>query len=94
MSTVDRTANPYEIGVAYVDGKPLEPLGKVERFDVVEAPNDTPLTRGIIEKLFKEESLAISAVSYREGGYEVTRSYDHERNLIATTIRPSGMPHA
>lgn len=88
MSTVDRTANPYEIGVAYVDGKPLEPLGKVERFDVVEAPNDTPLTRDIIEKLFKEESLALTDVSYREGGYEITRSYDHERNLIATTIAP------
>ena len=89
MSTVDRTANPYEIGVAYVDGKPL---GKVIRFDVVEAPNDTALTRGIIERLFEEESLALSAVSYREGGYEITRSYDHERNLIATTIRPLGTP--
>lgn len=88
------TANPYELGVAYVDGKPLEPLGKVERFDVVEAPNDTALTRSIVERLFEEESLALSAVSYREGDYEITRSYDHERNLVAITIRPSGMPHA
>ena len=88
------TANPYEVGVAYVDGKPLEPLGKVERFDVVEAPNDTALTRTIVERLFEEESLALSAVSYREGDYEITRSYDHERNLVAITIRPSGMPHA
>ena len=88
------TANPYEIGVAYVDGKPLVPLGKVERFDVVEAPNDTALTRSIVERLFEEESLALSAVSYREGDYEITRSYDHERNLVAITIRPSGMPHA
>ena len=93
MSTVDRTANPYEIGVAYVDGKPLEPLGKVERFDVVEAPNDTPLTRDIIEKLFKEESLALSALSYCEGGYEITRSYDHERNLVAITIAPCSRWH-
>ena len=93
MSTVDRTANPYEIGVAYVDGKPLEPLGKVERFDVVEAPNDTPLPRDIIEKLFKEESLALSAVSYREGDYEITRSYDHERNLVAITIAPCSRWH-
>lgn len=88
------TANPYELGVAYIDGKPLEPLGKVERFDVVEAPNDTALTRSIVERLFEEESLALSAVSYREGDYEITRSYDHERNLVAITIRPSGMPHA
>ena len=89
MSTADRTANPYEIGVAYVDGKPL---GKVDHFDVVEAPNDTILTRDIIEKFFEEESLALTAVSYREGGYEITRSYDRERNLIATTIRPLGTP--
>lgn len=88
------TANPYEIGVAYVDGNPLAPLGKVERFDVVEAPNDTALTRAIVERLFEEDSLALSAVSYREGDYEITRSYDHERNLVAITIRPSGMPHA
>lgn len=88
------TANPYEVGVAYIDGNPLAPLGKVERFDVVEAPNDTALTRSIVERLFEEESLALSAVSYREGDYEITRSYDHERNLVAITIRPSGMPHA
>lgn len=88
------TANPYELGVAYVDGNPLAPLGKVERFDVVEAPNDTALTRSIVERLFEEDSLALSAVSYREGDYEITRSYDHERNLVAITIRPSGMPHA
>lgn len=88
------TANPYELGVAYIDGNPLAPLGKVERFDVVEAPKDTPLTRTIVERLFEEESLALSAVSYREGDYEITRSYDHERNLVAITIRPCGMPHA
>jgi len=88
------TANPYELGVAYIDGNPLAPLGKVERFDVVEAPNDTALTRSIVERLFEEDSLALSAVSYREGDYQITRSYDHERNLVAITIRPSGMPHA
>lgn len=93
MSTVDRTANPYEIGVAYVDGKPLEPLGKVERFDVVEAPNDTPLTRDIIEKLFKEESLALTDVSYREGGYEITLSDDRERNRTIITIAPCSRWH-
>lgn len=90
MSIADRTANPYEVGVAYVDGKPL---GKVIRSDFVEEPNDTTLTRGIIEKLFKEESLAFTAVSYREGGYEITSSYDHERNLIATTIAPCSRCH-
>lgn len=87
------TANPYEIGVAYINGKPLEPLGKVIRSDFVEEPNDTTLTRDIIEKLFKEESLAFTAVSYREGGYEITRSYDYERNLIATTIAPCSRLH-
>ena len=87
------TANPYELGVAYVDGKPLEPLGKVERFDVVEAPNDTALTRSIVERLFEEESLALSAVSYREGDYEITRSSDHERNLATITIAPSSRWH-
>lgn len=89
MSTVDRTANPYEIGVAYVDGKPL---GKVIRSDFVEEPNDTGLLRTVMEKFFVEESLALSALSYCKGGYEITRSYDHERNLIATTIRPLGTP--
>lgn len=90
MSTVDRTANPYEIGVAYVDGKPL---GKVIRSDFVEAPNDTGLLRTIMEKFFVEESLALTAVSYREGGYEITRSYDHERNLATITIAPSSRWH-
>lgn len=88
------TANPYELGVAYIDGKPLEPLGKVERFDVVEEPDYTGPSRAIMERLFEEDTLALSALSYCEGGYEITRSYDHERNLVAITIRPSGMPHA
>lgn len=87
MSTVDRTANPYEIGVAYVDGKPL---GKVERFDVVKKPNDTGLLRTIMEKFFVEESLAISALSYCKGGYEITLSDDHERNRTIITIGPAG----
>ena len=90
MSTVDRTANPYEIGVAYVDGKPL---GKVVRSDFVEEPDYTGPSRAIMERLFEEESLAISAASYCEGGYEITRSYDHERNLIATTIAPCSRWH-
>ena len=90
MSTADRTANPYEIGVAYVDGKPL---GKVSRSDFVEEPNDTTLTRDIIEKLFKEESLALTAVSYREGGYEITLSDDHERNRTIITIAPCSRWH-
>lgn len=93
MSTVDRTANPYEIGVAYVDGKPLEPLGKVERFNVVKEPNDTGLLRTIMEKFFVEESLALSALAYCEGGCEITSSYDPERNLIATTIAPCSRWH-
>ena len=87
MSTADRTANPYEIGVAYVDGKPL---GKVERFDVVKEPNDTGLLRTIMEKFFVEESLAISALSYCKGGYEITLSDDHERNRTIITIVPAG----
>lgn len=87
MSTVDRTANPYEIGVAYVDGKPL---GKVERFDVVKEPNDTGLLRTIMEKFFVEASLAISALSYCKGGYEITLSDDHERNRTIITIGPAG----
>lgn len=87
MSTVDRTANPYEIGVAYVDGKPL---GKVERFDVVKEPNDTGLLRTIMEKFFVEESLAISALSYCKGGYEITLSDDRERNRTIITIGPAG----
>ena len=89
MSTVDCTANPYEIGVAYVDGKPLEPLGKVIRSDFVKEPNDTGLTRTIMEKFFVEESLALSALSYCEGGYEITLSDDHERNRTIITIGPS-----
>ena len=89
MSTVDRTANPYEIGVAYVDGKPL---GKVDHFDLKE-PDYAGPSRAIMERLFEETSLALSEVSYREGGYEVTRSYDHERNLVAITIRPSSRWH-
>ena len=83
-------ANPYELGVVYFGG---EPLGKVDRFDVVEAPNDTALTRRIVERFFEEESLALSMVSYREGDYEITRSYDRERNLVTITIRPSSRWH-
>lgn len=85
MSTVDRTANPYEIGVAYVDGKPL---GKVIRSDFVEEPDYTGPSRAIMERLFEEDRLTLSALSYCEGGYEITRSYDHERNRVAITIAP------
>lgn len=87
------TANPYEIGVAYIDGKPLEPLGKVIRSDFVEEPDYTGPSRAIMEEFFKEESLAFSALAYCEGGYEVTRSYDHERNLVAITIGPCNRWH-
>lgn len=87
MSTADRTANPYEVGVAYVDGKPL---GKVDHFDVVEETNDTGLLRTIMEKFFVEESLALSALSYCKGGYEITLSDDHERNRTIITIGPAG----
>lgn len=82
------TANPYEIGVAYIDGKPLEPLGKVIRSDFVEEPDYTGPSRAIMERLFEEETLALSALSYCEGGYDITRSYDHERNLATITIAP------
>lgn len=87
MSTVDRTSNPYEIGIAYIDGKPLEPLGKVGRFDLKE-PDYTGPSRAIMERLSEEDRLTLSALSYCEGGYEITRSYDHERNLVAITIAP------
>lgn len=90
MSTADRTANPYEIGVAYVDGKPL---GKVIRSDFVEEPDYTGPSRAIMERLFEEDTLALSALSYCEGGYEITRSYDHERNLVAITIAPCSRWH-
>ena len=93
MSTADRTANPYEIGVAYVDGKPLEPLGKVERFDVVKEPDYAGPSRAIMERLFEEDRLAVSALSYCEGGYKITRSYDHERNLVAITFAPCSRCH-
>lgn len=83
-------ANPYELGVAYVDG---EPLGKVDRFDVVKEPDYEGPSRAIIERLFAENRLALSSLSYCEGGYEITRSYDHERNLVAITIRPSSRWH-
>lgn len=87
MSTVDRTSNPYEIGIAYIDGKPLEPLGKVGRFDLKE-PDYTGPSRAIMERLFEEDRLTLSALSYCEGGYEITRSYDHERNRVAIIIAP------
>lgn len=90
MSTADRTANPYEIGVAYVDGKPL---GKVIRSDFVEEPDYTGPSRAIMERLFEEDTLALSALAYCEGGCEITSSYDPERNLIATTIAPCSRWH-
>ena len=83
-------ANPYEIGIAYVDGKPL---GKVDRFDVVKEPDYVGPSRAITERLFEENRLALSALAYCEGGYEITRSYDHERNLVAITICPSSRWH-
>lgn len=85
MSTVDRTANPYEIGVAYVDGKPL---GKVSRSDFVEEPDYTGPSRAIMERLFEEDRLTLSALSYCEGGYEITLSDDRERNRTIITIAP------
>ena len=84
------TPNPYELGVAYFDGKPL---GKVDRFDVVKEPDYEGPSRAIMERLFEEDRLALSALSYCECGYEVTRSYDRERNLVAITIRPSSRWH-
>lgn len=90
MSTVDRTANPYEVGVAYVDGKPL---GKVIRSDFVEEPDYTGPSRAIMERLFEEDRLTLSALSYCEGGYEITRSDDHERNRVAITIAPCSRWH-
>lgn len=87
------TANPYELGVAYVDGKPLEPLGKVIRSDFVNEPDYTCLSRAIVKRLFEEETLALSALPYCEGGYEITRSYDHERNLATITIAPCSRWH-
>lgn len=83
-------ANPYELGVVYFGG---EPLGKVSRFDVVKEPDYEGPSRTIMERLFKEDRLALSALSYCEGGYEITRSYDHERNLVTITIRPSSRWH-
>ena len=83
-------ANSYELDVAYADGKPL---GKVDNFDVVEEPDYTGPSRAIMERLFEKESLAFSAFSYCEGGYEITRSYDRERNLVAITLRPSSRWH-
>lgn len=93
MSTVDRTANPYEIGVAYVDGNPLEPLGKVIRSDFVKEPDYAGPSRAIMDRLFEEDRLAVSALSYCEGGYEITHSYDHERNRVIITIAPCSRWH-
>lgn len=83
-------ANPYELGVVYFGG---EPLGKVDHFDVVKEPDYEGPSRAIMERLFEEDRLALSASSYCEGGYEITRSYDRERNLVAITIRPSSRWH-
>ena len=92
MSTADRTSSPYEVGVAYIDGKPLEPLGKVGRFDLKE-PDYTGPSRAIMERLFEEETLTLSALSYCEGGYEITLSDDHERNRTIITIAPCSRWH-
>lgn len=82
------TTNPYEIGVAYVDGKPL---GKVERFDFVEEPTFPPLIETIMKEFFMEESLPVSAFTHYENGYEVTRVDNWEDNSTTITLRPVEM---
>ena len=51
VSTVDRTANPYEIGVVYIDG---QPIGKVESEPVVFDQPDPARLRPYIESFLCE----------------------------------------
>ena len=46
-----------------------------------------------MEKFFVEESLALSALSYCKGGYEITLSDDRERNRTIITIAPCSRWH-
>nr|DAX53639.1 MAG TPA: hypothetical protein [Caudoviricetes sp.] len=54
-STVGRTANPYEIGVAYIDGYPLRPLGEVESEPMVFNQPDPDRLRPYIEAFLRKE---------------------------------------
>lgn len=52
MSIADRAADPYEIGVAYVDG---QPIGRVEREPMVFNQPDPDRLRPYIEAFLREE---------------------------------------
>lgn len=55
MSTANRTANPYEIGVAYIDGDPLRPFGEVTSEPVVLDHPDPARLRPYVEAFLSEE---------------------------------------
>jgi len=50
-----RTANPCEIGVAYIDGEPLRPLGEVASEPRVLGQRDPDPLRPYIEAFLREE---------------------------------------
>lgn len=79
MSTANRTADPYEIGVAYIDGDPLRPFGEVTSEPVVVFDHPDPdRLRPYIEAFLREEAVL-------QG--RLTEGPRHRRELSATCPR-------
>lgn len=64
-----RTANPYEIGVAYIDGEPLRPLGEVESEPMVFNQPDPDRLRPYIEAFLREDITLRGRLTGGGGGW-------------------------
>lgn len=68
-SVAYRTANPYEIGVAYIDGEPLRPLGEVESEPMVFDQPDPDRLRPYIDAFLREEITLKGRLTGGGGGW-------------------------
>jgi len=78
--------NPYEVGTAYIDGKPI---GKVTAaLTLVDEPGYSSLPRTIIEEALTSGNFDAVDITFWEEGFEVTRTDNLEDNTVTITIRP------
>ena len=77
--------NPYEVGTAYIDGKPI---GKVTAaLALVDEPGNASLPRIIIEEALTSGNFDAVGITFWEE-FEVTRTDHPEDNSTTITIRP------
>lgn len=78
--------DPYEVGTAYIDGKPI---GKVTAaLTLLDEPDHASPFRTIIEKALASGDFDAVGITYWEDGFEVTRTDNLEDNSTTITIRP------